>query len=987
MRKIDNQKTILVLLIFHALFLVQYSAFSQGQFVRGVEKVEFQLKEANADFYVSTKGNDNWSGTLAEPNIDKTDGPFATVGRARKAVADLKKTVYKVKKPPVDKRFIGTPHRFGSGKDILVLIREGVYNLEQPLVFSTDDGGERVETDLPTGAFEYHELKDYFVTYAAYPGENPVLSGGKRITGWTNIGKNKWSVRLNKDNIDNVYANGQRLMLARTPNSGYFLTGGQPTDSTWFNFKGKEIQNWENLKSGILHMVVRWSKVTNSIRAVDTKKKIAWLQKPSPDILYVPPRYYIENMEELMDTVGEWYFDKSSKTLSLIAGDSYPNPNTAEIIIPELNNLVTIKGTKEEPVRNLRFYNLSFRNTSEGGDGTIFLQYVKNCEVLKNSIENVSQTAIRLGIGCYHNTISRNNIHDVRGSGIVARGEAHPQSWNDMISDNLISYNKVMNTRPAATGISAANTLRTKILHNYVSNTGSYGITMGAWVNIEETCDGSYLAEYNHVSYSNMERDDEGGIAVYGLSPGSVVRRNVVHDVHPAATNENVGFFFQNMSMGWNVSDNVFFNLTQGEMKLCACYLTDNIYSDNFMIESPEYLPEEIIEGMPDFTYENLQVQKAEGLNTGDEVIISTEVFNHGATGIEDVFLYVDGKVVQTQKFPVVKGNKRTIQFKYKFCDPGSHSVAIGTTGKRDLKIGGKPLYVIFRDMELVMDAIPEGDSLKVTVKAENMREEKIRRTVTLQIDGKNAVALPVEFEKREAKKLIFSCPVTVGKHMVTIEGLSPCEVNVYPVKKIDISKSRFLTYCSTTALPCNFEFSERKDHFEITASGTDFLHAEDSYGAIYLNKLIEGNFVATVKVVGFSKDISEWFRAGIFVRNDIAKSHTSEPGSLGSFLLFSTTKRCGAEWDEFANGCMHNTKSKNYGVENPLPVWLKLVRHGNRFSGYYSFDGKNWILSRESGEIPGLALKMDIGLAGGANDQRPSTVMFEDFQLLVEKH
>lgn len=63
--------------------------------------------------------------------------------------------------------------------------------------------------------------------------------------------------------------------------------------------------------------------------------------------------------------------------------------------------------------------------------------------------------------------------------------------------------------------------------------------------------------------------------------------------------------------------------------------------------------------------------------------------------------------------------------------------------------------------------------------------------------------------------------------------------------------------------------------------------------------------------------------------------------------------------------------QSKNYSVDQPLPVWLKLVRHGNRFSGYYSLDGKSRIISHESGEIPGLAKTMDIGLAGGANDQK----------------
>ena len=142
---------------------------------------------------------------------------------------------------------------------------------------------------------------------------------------------------------------------------------------------------------------------------------------------------------------------------------------------------------------------------------------------------------------------------------------------------------------------------------------------------------------------------------------------------------------------------------------------------------------------------------------------------------------------------------------------------------------------------------------------------------------------------------------------------------------------------------------------------------------------------MAKVKVIGFSEGISEWFRAGIFVRNDLSKNSSSNSNALGSFLLFSTTKRCGAQWDEFGDGCMHNTRSRNYGVDQPLPVWLKLVRHGNSFTGYYSFDDKNWIISRESGDIPGLAKKMDIGLAGGANDQKVSTVIFEEFKLEVE--
>ena len=73
-----------------------------------------------ADFYVSTEGSDDWSGALADANAQGTDGPFATLERARKAVQDLKKS---------------------ESKDIIVLIRAGLYKLKKTVVFGVEDSG------------------------------------------------------------------------------------------------------------------------------------------------------------------------------------------------------------------------------------------------------------------------------------------------------------------------------------------------------------------------------------------------------------------------------------------------------------------------------------------------------------------------------------------------------------------------------------------------------------------------------------------------------------------------------------------------------------------------------------------------------------------------------------------------------------------------------------------------------------------------------
>ena len=41
-------------------------------------------------FYVATNGNDAWSGKLAAPNAESSDGPFATLQRARDAIRAVK---------------------------------------------------------------------------------------------------------------------------------------------------------------------------------------------------------------------------------------------------------------------------------------------------------------------------------------------------------------------------------------------------------------------------------------------------------------------------------------------------------------------------------------------------------------------------------------------------------------------------------------------------------------------------------------------------------------------------------------------------------------------------------------------------------------------------------------------------------------------------------------------------------------------------------
>ena len=76
-----------------------------------------------ARLYVATDGNDAWTGELSAPNAAGTDGPFASLARAREEIRARRAT-----------------STWGDdGVD--VILREGTYELAEPFLLSIVDSG------------------------------------------------------------------------------------------------------------------------------------------------------------------------------------------------------------------------------------------------------------------------------------------------------------------------------------------------------------------------------------------------------------------------------------------------------------------------------------------------------------------------------------------------------------------------------------------------------------------------------------------------------------------------------------------------------------------------------------------------------------------------------------------------------------------------------------------------------------------------------
>lgn len=138
-------------------------------------------------FYVAPNGNDAWSGKVAEPKDN--DGPFASIGRARDAIRQWKAAQGGLKGP------------------VTVRIRGGEYFLAETISFTPEDSG------TPQGP----------ITYEAFAGEQPVLCGGRTITGWQPyqgeiLVATLPEVRAGKWYFRSLFAAGRRQIRARHPN-------------------------------------------------------------------------------------------------------------------------------------------------------------------------------------------------------------------------------------------------------------------------------------------------------------------------------------------------------------------------------------------------------------------------------------------------------------------------------------------------------------------------------------------------------------------------------------------------------------------------------------------------------------------------------------------------------------------------------------------------------------------------------------------------
>jgi Right handed beta helix region len=534
---------------------------------------EFAQPGAKYTFYVAPNGNDSWSGR--SPKLAAPNGPFATLNRARNAIRQLK----------ASGRFDGP---------VLVLLRGGTYRLDKPFRLDPQDSG------TPAAP----------ITYAAYPGESPVISGGQRITGWSRFAGgdggargNLWVATVPAGwEFNELFFDGQWLQRSATRPGNRWeqwnrALGGRGGE---LRFPRGSVEPWPDLSSAEVNILytplTRWANMLVPVAGIDRSKgavilsgidQIAPLSAPPPWGIMPEDPFRIENLMEAISAPGQWSVD-------LKAGKVYlwppagANPNAADIEAPRIHTAIGIGGQGKPGVvrfvtlRGLTVTEIGRRRLDErpppGGfdnfdtnDAALLLWGAEDCNIVQCRIFNVGGSAIRAIKHAMRLRIEENQIGYCGDDGVRFQGNGPGQPYANR--DNLVDRNQIHNVALVffhGSGVRLSMTGNTTISRNNIHDAcgvgiGIFGVAARQFNASRRNAvaalrDPMKMSAWDlDIDWNALPREPLTVITVRKYLPGHVlITGNTIHDV-VTAQDDSAGIYLWSGGPGDVISNNRIF--------------------------------------------------------------------------------------------------------------------------------------------------------------------------------------------------------------------------------------------------------------------------------------------------------------------------------------------------------------------------------------------------------------------------------------------
>lgn len=544
------------------------------------------------EIYVSLQGNDKNPGTK--------EAPFNTLNRAIKQAREWRR--------------LNRPEVAGG---IYIRLEEGVYAQRSSLFLRPEDSGT---PDSPT-------------VICAVDGAHPVISGGVAVTGWKRgcnhpaipekLRQKIWSAEAplignRRVETRQMWVNGHKVQrAAQFPDGGLEqMIDFNPEEQTITipvsqNVNPKRLQN-----AGQLEMIVhqRWAIAILRVKSIDVKdgQAVVRFHEPESHLEFAHPwpqpviggekgnsSFCLTNALELLDQPGEWFQEYPSGTIYYYPQAS-ENMETAEVIIPTLETLVTIDGTLSRPVKHIQFNGITFAHTSwmrpsyqghvtlQGGfplldayklqepglpekaelenqawitrpETAIRVRGAEHIDFKHCTFRHLSSTGLDYEWAVTASSVEDCQFTDIGGTALLVGAfpdggfETHipfiPADVRELCSHITIRNNFISNVTNedwGCVGIGAGYVRNMDISHNEVCHLNYSGICVGwGWTSLESGMCNNRI-EANYVHHFARRLYDAGGLYTLSNQPGSVMRNNRIEHLieAPYATNDRAFYIY-----------------------------------------------------------------------------------------------------------------------------------------------------------------------------------------------------------------------------------------------------------------------------------------------------------------------------------------------------------------------------------------------------------------------------------------------------------
>ena len=544
------------------------------------------------EIYVSLQGNDKNPGTK--------EAPFNTLNRAIKQAREWRRL-----------------NRLEVAGGIYIRLEEGVYAQRNSLFLRPEDSGT---PDSPT-------------VICAVDGAHPVISGGVAVTGWKRgcnhpaipekLKQKIWSVEAplignRRVETRQMWVNGHKVQrAAQFPDGGLErMIDFNPEEQTITIPVSQSVNPKRLQNAGQLEMIVhqRWAIAILRVKSIDVKdgQAVVRFHEPESHLEFAHPwpqpviggekgnsSFCLTNALELLDQPGEWFQEYPSGTIYYYPQAS-ENMETAEVIIPTLETLVTIDGTLSRPVKHIQFNGITFEHTSwmrpsyqghvtlQGGfplldayklqepglpekaelenqawitrpETAIRVRGAEHIDFKHCTFRHLSSTGLDYEWAVTASSVEDCQFTDIGGTALLVGAfpdgglETHipfiPADVRELCSHITIRNNFISNVTNedwGCVGIGAGYVRNMDISHNEVCHLNYSGICVGwGWTSLESGMCNNRI-EANYVHHFARRLYDAGGLYTLSNQPGSVMRNNRIEHLieAPYATNDRAFYIY-----------------------------------------------------------------------------------------------------------------------------------------------------------------------------------------------------------------------------------------------------------------------------------------------------------------------------------------------------------------------------------------------------------------------------------------------------------